>query len=153
MTIKVATVEDIDAVYLLCREFQAISPYADQEISKEKFYEFLEFYLQPDPNAHMVLIYETEGAIEGIIAGIMTVGSHIFSTNRVATELVWYVREDHRRGMAPIRLLRAYEGWAKLMGAKKVSLTAVDNEHREMLTAMYHKLGYKSTEETFIRTL
>ena len=153
MTIRVAKLADIGEVYTICREFQAISPYADYEISKEKFYEFLQFYLQAKPQEHMVLIYETEGAIQGILAGIMTVGSHFFSESRVATELVWFVREEHRRGMAPIRLLRAYEAWAKLMGASKVSLTAVDNKHREMLTQMYKKLGYKSTEETFVREL
>ncbi len=153
MTIRAATLEDINEVHLICREFQAISPYSSHMISDEKFYEFLEFYLTPKPEEHMVLVYETEGDIQGILAGIMTVGSHFFSESRVATELVWFVREEHRRGMAPIRLLRAYEAWAKLMGASKVSLTAVDNKHREMLTQMYKKLGYKSTEETFVREL
>ncbi len=155
MTIRAATMDDIDEVYLITKEFQRNSPYADQDISDEKFYKFLTYYLTPMPKAHMVLVYEHEetGKIEGIIAGMITIGSHFFSENRVATEMVWYVRPEHRKGTAAIRLLHAYEDWAELMGCQKVSLTCVANEFREMLTKMYIKMGYKSTEETFVREI
>ena len=153
MTVRAATIDDIDNVYTLCREFQAISPYADQEISPDHFYHFLRHYLKPKPEEHIILLYIRDGEPVGIIAGQITVGSHFFDENRIATELVWYVQPELRRGMAPMRLLQAYEQWAELMGCKKVSLSAVENKHRAALSQMYEKMGYQSTEETFVRDI
>lgn len=153
MSVRVATIDDVSEVYRLCLGFKAISPYADHPISETHFLGFLNHYLKPKPEEHNVFVYEREGKLRGIIAGLITVGSHFFDEHRVATELVWYVEPELRTGMAPIRLLQAYERWAELMGCKKVSLSAVENSHREALTKMYNKMGYESTEETFVREI
>jgi GNAT superfamily N-acetyltransferase len=153
MAIRTAGIADMDQMYDLCQEFQAASPYADIPISDDKYYEFLNHYLTPKPDDHIVLIYEKEGIIEGMLAGIITSGIHFFSENKVATELAWYVRPAARNTSAPIRLLHAYEEWAKLMGCQKVSLATLNNEYRETLTKMYIKMGYLSTEETFVRDI
>lgn len=152
MTIRAATLADIDEVYTISREFQATSPYRDHEISDDKFYSFLTYYLTPKPLEHIVLVYEKE-KIEGLIAAQVTTGNHFFSEHKIATELVWFVRPKARNGSAPIRLLHAYEEWAELVGCQKVSLTVVEGESREMLTRMYNKMGYESTEETFVREI
>ena len=153
MTVRTATIDDIDDVYALCREFQAMSPYCDIDVSEEHFYKFLAHYLEPKPKEHIIMVYEKDGEIGGIIAGQITVGSLFFSENRIATEMVWYVEPHLRAGMAPMRLLQAYEKWAEMMGCKKISLAALDTAQRPALTSMYEKMGYVSTEETFVRDI
>jgi GNAT superfamily N-acetyltransferase len=150
MSVRTATVDDIQEVYRLCKLFKEISPYADHPISDDHFFSFLKHYLKPNPTEHNVFVYERDG-LKGLIAGQITVGSHFFDEHRIATELVWYVEPELRHGMAPIRLLQAYEQWAELMGCKKISLSAVENKFRPTLSRMYEKMGYVSTEETFVR--
>lgn len=153
MTIRAATLADRDDIITLLREFQAITPYATHEISDQKFEEFVSHYLNPRPFEHIILLYEKDGKIEGLLAGMVTSGVHWFSENKCAAELAWYVRPSARQGTGPIRLLMAYEKWAKLVGCCKVSMMVIEGDSRQTLSKMYRKLGYESTEETFVREI
>lgn len=153
MTIRAATLADMDELIDLIKEFKDDTPYADQIISDEHFVTFLTHYLTPRPAEHIVLVLEKNNEIVGLIAGAITAGLHFFSENKVAGELAWYVSPAHRNGTGPIRLLHAYEDWAELMGCTKVSLSVLETEHRPTLSKMYRKLGYNSVEETFVRDI
>ena len=62
----------------------------------------------------------------------------------VAMETFWYVAKEHRGG--GIKLLDAFEAWAKERGAKRVVMAYVFTSMPEVVKSIYEKRGYGPLE-------
>lgn len=153
MPVRAATMSDLEELLQIVKDFYYSSPYKDQPVSDEKFSTLLRHFITPQPFEHMAFVYERDGELTGALIGQATTGDHLFSENKVASEVMWYVKPDSRGGMAPIRLLFAYEDWAELAGCKKISMGLMAGDQRESITKMYRRMGYTSVEETFLRDI
>lgn len=78
----------------------------------------------------------------GILIGY--VNSLVFSREPIAMELAWYATDG--QGM---KLLKAFEYWARLVNCKKISLSTMSLRLDRMLT----KRGYKLTEMSYLKDL
>ncbi len=151
--IRTATPGDFSSLMKLVKEFKEESPYKDKFVSQEKYEERVEFFLNPRPEEHIVFVLEIQGEVVGLIAGVVTIGEHIFSEDKTAVELVWYVTPDHRSSSGSLRLIKAYEKWAKLVGCTQSTMSNLVNPSMDRLTKIYNKLGYTLTEQTFTKEL
>ena len=97
----------------------------------------------------VIFIGSTNGAPpDGLIVGFA--GLSTFSLQeRIAQERVWYVRADFRGGPLAIRLLRAFEEWAKEKGCKLVTMAYPVSETDEVAARIYSRMGYHPVE-TFV---
>jgi hypothetical protein len=92
-----------------------------------------------------LFVAEINSEVIGFVLGI--VYEQLFSRDKTADELAWYVDKNHRGGTAAIRLLKAYEDWATSNGVVCINMSHI--ERLTDLSKLYNKLGYKRIEATF----
>ena len=82
----------------------------------------------------------------GMIGGIIY--PHYFNNEIIAQELFWWVSPLHRG--SGIKLLDAFEDWAKERGADKVMMISLEKND---VSGIYEKRGYHALEHTYERQL
>jgi len=95
-----------------------------------------------------VLLYENEaGRVCGLLGFILF--PHYFTGELTATEIMWYVEPEERKGGGGMFLLWEAEKEAKKMGATRMGFSAPDDKVSEI----YARFGYKKIETTFMKVL
>lgn len=85
------------------------------------------------------------GALGAILA------PDLFNNDVVAIEAFWYVIGEHRgQGM---RLLVAFEKWAKGQGAKRVAMIHLESLTPSVLRRVYERFGYKLIESHYVKSI
>ncbi len=71
-----------------------------------------------------------------------------------ASELFWFVSKEHRLGSGGIRLLIAFEDWAREEGADEARMVHIARgEHQESLARVYETRGYERLEICYRKPL
>lgn len=95
-----------------------------------------------------VLLYQNDnGKVAGLLGFI--VFPHYFTQELTATELMWYVEPEERKGGAGINLLWESEKQAKQMGATRMGFTAPNAD----IGKLYERFGYRQVEISFMKEL
>lgn len=144
--IRKARPEDKFDFILLCKMFSKESKYPFK-LDLEKLYNSFDEAINRDD--FCVFVYEVDGSLEGMLVGASV--APLFSKDKVATELAWYMNVEHRDGKAALRLLKAYEDWAKKAECKFV--TMIDIDTLEDLHSLYERKGYTLTEKTYVKEI
>ena len=147
MSIRRATVDDLDAIVDMGQRFIAFGPLgkyvtADREQLRAGVAAFLQ--------VGAWFLAEINGRTVGMLAcavAPMWFAPHIL----VAHELAWWVDEEARGSSAAIRLVRAYEEWAHEQGAHVVAMSQLVAENGEQVGRMLRKLGYEPSEMTYVK--
>lgn len=107
-----------------------------------------------EATAHALIAAES-GAIfvavlDATIIGMLGLSTytHPLSGELLATELFWWVEPEYR-GSAGIKLLRAGERWARLMGAIRLQMIAPTPE----IETLYDRLRYTRVEVNYQKEL
>jgi GNAT superfamily N-acetyltransferase len=100
---------------------------------------------------HMILVAERGGVIVGFM--IIAAADNLCSPELTACELAWYVSPSARGGSCGIRLLKAGEDYAKLMGCKRMSMVFMESSMPQTVKSIYDKMGYKLIETRYERAL
>lgn len=144
MAIRYATRSDVDRAVELIRESHAAAGFEFPFI--ESYARALFFRHIGNSDAACILL-ELRGDVQGIL--MVTHGEHPFGAGRVARETLWYI-SPKGRGSNAIKMLKAYEEWAKLHKCDMVSMASlVSND----VSKLYERLGYKSVEVHFTKVL
>jgi GNAT superfamily N-acetyltransferase len=98
------------------------------------------FQIIQNPNVYAILYRNGTGRCIGMLAG--HIGAPWFSTVPIAKDLAWYVEPEHRGGMAAVRMIRAFESWAKEQGAGEVWLAQSSGVSIERTRKFSEALGY-----------
>ena len=88
----------------------------------------------------------------GLLAGVCGNQHPIFEGITICTEFFWYVRPEHRTKDS-IKLIEAYETWAKKIGARFITMAHFDDETGQRLSLVYKRLGYKPIEHSYVKEL
>ena len=94
-----------------------------------------------EPQRYLGLAAMDDSKICGLFIGIIT--PYFFSEEKIASDLVLFVVQDSRGGMAAMKLVRAYESWAVSNGAKQIMLGVSTGVNEKRTLALYDRLGYK----------
>ena len=74
---------------------------------------------------------------------------HPFGAGRIAKETVWYVARE-ARGRGAIKMLDAYEGWARSVGCVSVGMASLATND---VSSLYERRGYSAVETHFMKPL
>ncbi|AAG02610.1 gp26.2, partial [Roseobacter phage SIO1] len=144
--IRTATPDDVFDILILAKEFSKEAPQS-HKWNKEKTEQFILSALQ---NTNMtIFVIDVDGEIEGALVGLL---SELYMSYTVqATELAWFVSKDYRGKPASLKLIKAFEKWAKESGAKQIGMG--DIEGISSLEKLYNRLGYERAETVYLKEL
>jgi GNAT superfamily N-acetyltransferase len=101
---------------------------------------------------HIMLVAIVDGEIIGTI--LSTIGPMDFNySQKMATEIVWFVAKEHRNTSVGIKLFREYEKACIEEGANFIAMGYMENLQPDKLRQFYEKRGYKNTQTQYIRRL
>ena len=144
MTVREATQDDAFDVLMLAHQFGKEAP-AGFKFSKDKVESFFDRVLA-DPTM-VWFVSEDEDGIGGFIVGHFP--DHPFNDILTAIELGWFVTKDKRRGTSAMRLVQAFESWAKEKGADWTALSDITGI--QDLSQLYIRRGYQLAERSFMK--
>lgn len=74
---------------------------------------------------------------------------HPFGAGRYAKETVWYVTQA-ARGRGAIKMLDAYEAWAKEQGCAAIGMASLISND---VSKLYERRGYAAAETHFVKSI
>jgi len=142
--IREATLDDSFDVLMLAHQFGKEAPpcYKFNKVKAEAFFE----RALTDPTM-VWFVSEDDDGICGFIVGHFP--DHPFNDASTAIELAWFVTKDKRKGTTAMRLVRAFDDWAKDLGARWISMS--DIVGIQDLTQLYTRQGYQLAERSFMK--
>lgn len=140
---KIATIDDLDEVKAMAFKFLDASPYKDYG-GQEAVSKFIEDILNGDPSSRIILIKPGEGFVVGLVTPFL------FGSDRIVTEVAWWVEPDKRSSGVGAELHQALEYWAKnVANCKYMSMASLD----KTVEKYYKKNGYKLYERAYMKVL
>ena len=91
-----------------------------------------------------------DGEFIGAISGMLY--PEAYSGELIAQEFFWFVRPGHR-GLAGMRLYKAFEQWAKQKGCAEIRMGHLADLMPEKVAMTYKRLGYVEVERNFAKRL
>jgi hypothetical protein len=95
--------------------------------------------------------FDAAGTIQGAIAFSMY--EDIYTGDKTATEMWWFVLPEHRGGSTAIRLLKEFERTAKSCGCKRACMIHLTSLSSDRLSAVYRNRGYQHIESCYAKSL
>jgi hypothetical protein len=149
-TLRHATLDDIPWIITeASKEFQE-SPYIEFGVNRAKARQLLEKLIIEGQENGVVLLSYDGSKIVGCLAAYAF--SPLFSTNRIATECLWFLSEEYRKTARGLDMMKAYEYWAKLVGCTHVQYGLLSTSP-ERMKSLYDRTGAKMTEQIFTKRL
>ena len=99
----------------------------------------------------IVIVAESDGQIIGMAAGIVC--EHFFGTDRIASDLVVYVKPENRGGRLMIRLVRKFEEQAAKKGAIEFSMGVTTMVDEGSTVKIYQHMGYQIVGTSLLKTV
>lgn len=94
------------------------------------------------------LVLDVDGRAEGIL--MAAARDHIFGPASMAFETVWWI-EPAQRGRSAIRMLDAYERWARDLGCRFASMAGMGDDPD--VAKLYLRRGYVRAETHYLKPL
>jgi len=140
---RIATVDDLDELQRMGLNFLEASPYKELG-DKDIIRNVLTNIVKGDTREFIGIISPEVGFILG------SATPFLFGPHLLATEIAWWVEPEARGTGEGLKLLEAFEYWAKnVVGAKLVSMTSLDKN----VEKFYKKNGYKLYERAYMKVL
>lgn len=146
--IRPATVEDIPRIVELGEMLHQESRYAPISFSKEKVAALMRHLIEVEG---VVFVAEVDGEIVGGIAGSVT--EFWFSTEKQAFDYSFFLAPEARHGMQAVRLMVAFENWAKLRGVRQIDMGITTDIHVDKSARLYTGMGYKECGKLFVKEI
>ena len=149
--LRIATEEDLPVLLEMCKKFVDESPYRDYPIEYPKVESLVLSFLSNQKEKICVLAVSKETPI-GMIAGYLSPA--LFSSQQVASEIVWWVDPQYRgKSRAAIELLGAFETWARIVGASYIQMQSLTNEYEMPLEKLFSTKGYRAKEIAYVKRI
>lgn len=147
MNIRTATIEDLDAIVDMGQRFLRFAPHgtmihATREDIRAGVAQFL--------GVGTIFLAEHDGVPCAMLACAL-VPVWFAPSVVMAHELAWWVDEDARGSTAAIRLVLAFEDYARRCNAQVVTMSQLHAGNGEQVGRMLRKMGYEASETTFVK--
>lgn len=152
-TIRPAVEQDFDQLVAMGREMHAESPrFRTMGFSEAKVRRLLAMLQGTSPGLRgCMFVAERDGALIGMALAFLD--QHLFHDEWFVTDLVVFIKPEHRPNRAFPRLVEAIEAWAREHGAESVILGVSTGVHVDQTLAMYGRMGYADAGCTLTKTL
>lgn len=150
VTLKIADLEDLLEVKRMCLLFKEHSPYKTFLVEEDKLEETLKGLLIEGNQSSIILLAVVNNKPVGML--ICLSREFLFSREKHATELAWWVDPEHRDG--PGRALQeAFVYWAKKVDCKYLHMTLLQDKEAPKMKKLYKRLGYRLMEQAWIKEI
>jgi hypothetical protein len=148
--LKLCDLEDTEIVADFVLQFCEES-YSHLPPDTEKVLGLVTHFLSDESRLTRVVIGLTkDNDLVGILAG--TSQEAIFSRSLVANEMMFWVLPDHRNRHS-LKMVKAFEYWAKKVGCVNVHLSNVKGTKLAGLDKLYKRLGYELLEQAHVKVI
>lgn len=152
MTIRSATVEDIAALVDGGRRMHALTRFRDQPYNEEKVAKaFNELILRGQGKYVYLVAEDAEDRIVGALIGV--VEQQIFSDCFTASIMHYDVLPEARMGGHAVRLLKAFEQWAKNRKVIEINFGINSGADVETIGRFAQRMGYGKVGENYVLRL
>lgn len=148
MRIVRADASDVPFIMECAREFTSIIPDCPLDA---RHYESAWWNFITDEKGAIYLLMDDSGNVAGGIGGIWN--HDLLTARRMAIELFWYVKPGYRKGVWPIKLLKAFEGWAVENKCQHVAMIHMECSMPDEMKSIYGRLGYSLFETMYRKKL
>ncbi|WPE28059.1 hypothetical protein PshuTeo1_37940 [Pseudomonas hunanensis] len=135
--IRPATHEDIPRLVELGTLLHDTSSYAHTGFNADKVARFLGQLID---GLGVVFAAEVNGEVVGGFAGAVT--EQWFSDDLLAYEYSIFIEPSKRQGLIALKLVLAFQAWAKAKGAKEIHMGITTGISVEGTSRLYRKLGF-----------
>lgn len=149
-TLRLATLDDVPELISLAEKLIKDSPIEALHYNIGKIRQSLEKFIISDQRDHLCLISHDNGKVVGVLCAYAF--TPIFSLERLAAEVLWYLEPDYRKGRRGLEMMKGYEYWAKLVGCRSVQYGWM-NSSPESMKKIYALTGVKLAEEVYYKEL
>lgn len=136
--IRPATLADIPRLVELGAMLHSMSSYSTLGFVPERAAETLRRLIEGDG---VVFVADRDGVVVGGMAG--AIATHWFSDETLAFDYSLFVDPKSRHGITAAKLVAAFEEWARLRGARMVSMGITTGLHVEQTARFYRALGFE----------
>lgn len=119
----------------LAKGFLAEGMFSECSFNQEKFAAVIEH-----PSVFYAFYKNSDGERYGFFIG--TISDQFFGDDLIAMDMGVYIDPEYRGGIGAVRLVQAFESWAKENGAKEVYLSQSSGTDIERTASFYERLGY-----------
>lgn len=148
--LKIATIADLEYIKRMSKSFFLSSIYKDKEYDDDKVTDII-LELLHDPTNRVIILGLLEGKPIAQLAA--TVQPLLFNLSRIATEVLWWVDEEHRRSRVGAQLIEAFEYWAKnIAKADYTQLCSLNGDMVDPVGKYYEKIGYTLIEKAYLKS-
>lgn len=148
--VRLATHEDIPVLLEFASKFHRMSPYGGLSFSHEKGSVFLKTVIEGSLRDFVCLVALNDSKPIGFLVG--AANEPVFSGDRIATELGWWIEEESRGTRASMLIYAAYEDWAKRVDCVAVQGAYLPGVSTD-LEKFYKKRGYHLVESSYLKRL
>lgn len=146
--IRPATIDDIPRIVDLGKMLHQESRYAPISFNEEKVATLMRYLIEKDG---VVFVAEVDGEIVGGIAGAIT--EFWFSSETQAFDYSFFLAPEARHGMQAVRLMSAFENWARIHGARQIDMGITTDINVDKSARLYTGMGYKECGKLFVKEI
>lgn len=136
--IRAATHDDIPRLVELGQLLHDSSSYAGSGIKPEKIADLLGQLID---GLGVVFAAEVDGEVVGGFAGAIT--EQWFSDDLIAFDYSLFIEPSKRQGLTALKLVLAFQNWAKAKGAKEIRMGITTGMNVEGTSRLYRHLGFE----------
>lgn len=152
MTIRFATLQDVPALVEGGSRMHALTRFRDHPYNAEKVRNTFSDLIQRGQGKYVYLVAEdAESRIVGALIGVLE--QQIFSDHLVASIMHYDVLPEARMGGYGVRLLKAFEQWAKNRKVVEINFGINSGGEYEVVGRFARKMGYAKVGENYVRCL
>lgn len=145
LTLRLARPEEAQQICVMTQEFlrEAQLPFEYDEAKTVASFA----QVTSDAKRGVVIVAVDQDIPVAMIVGIAD--SPLFSQHRIASEVVWYVYPEYRKSTVGLKLLKAFEYWAKNVAS--CDFIQVGSLNNPRIGNLYERKGYKKGEGIYIK--
>ena len=136
--IRPATHADIPRLIELGAVMHATTNYSHLVYLPEKTGAFLGSLIDGEGVA---FVAEVDGVLVGGLSGGLT--EQWFNNDLIAFDYALFVEPGRRQGLIAMKLVLAFQEWARLQGAKQIHMGVTTGVHVSGTARLYSRLGFK----------
>lgn len=147
--IRPARHDDIPRIIELGTILHQTTSYAAQPFNAGKAAAFMGALV--DGAAGVLFVAEIDGVVVGGMAGGIV--DQWYNDELVAYDYSLFVEPGRRNGIIAVRLIRAFEEWARIKGAKQIHMGIGTDMNVAGTSRLYESLGLKHFGPLFVKEL
>lgn len=152
MSIRFANLDDIPALVEVGRRMHQLTRFRNLAYDEDKVHQSLTDVLRR--GQHKYVCFVAEDGNKEVIGGLLGVLEQpLFSDQLVATVMYFIVLPERRLGGYGVRLLRAFEQWARNRSVVEIGFGVNSGEAFERIERYVQRMGYRKVGGNYARSL